>query len=229
MFSKILARRKDNALKIIGAGGLARELFSELLDSKNLKFSSINFVSKSSSDLEPYPHLRSKWLEHGLEFMDPKDRTLFLVAIGNQGLRKDLTNQLLQLDKQIGIFISPRSYLSNMSTAGKGTIILSGVNVSSFSKIGNGVLINPGTTIAHDVNVGNYASLGPGVRICGNVFIGEEANLGAGCVVLPGIRIGKNSTVGAGAVVTKNVDDCEVVAGVPAVKLSSYSGRTLNL
>ena len=224
MVIKTLYKRGDFALKIIGAGGLARELYCELIDSKKLKFKSINFVSKNSSDLDPYPELQSKWIEQGLEFTMPCARSFFLVAIGNSGLRKNLMNQLISMEQQIYTYTSPRSYLSNMSTSGRGTMILSGVTVSAFSKIGNGVLINPGTTIAHDVKVGNYSSLGPGVRICGNVYIGEEANLGAGCVVLPGIRIGNNSTVGAGAVVTKNVGDSEVVAGVPAVKLHYSQG-----
>ncbi len=210
----------DFALKIIGAGGLARELYCELISAKKHNFTSIEFISKNISDLEPYPELRAKWVEEQ-EFTQINDESIFLVAIGDSETRKNLMNRLISLEKSIYTFTSPRSYLSDMSTSGKGSMILAGVTVSGFSNVGNGVLVNPGTTIAHDVKIGDYTSLGPGVRLCGNVSIGEETSLGAGCVVLPGISVGNNSIVGAGAVVTKNVGDFEVVAGVPAVKLRS--------
>ena len=48
------------------------------------------------------------------------------------------------------------------------------------------------------------------------VAIGDGAWLGAGAVVLAGVTIGRGAVVGAGSVVTKDVQDHQVVAGVPA-------------
>ena len=50
------------------------------------------------------------------------------------------------------------------------------------------------------------------------------ASIGSGAVVLCGVTIGENAVVGAGAVVTKDVNDNEVVAGVPARLLRKLEG-----
>ena len=56
----------------------------------------------------------------------------------------------------------------------------------------------------------------PGSILGGKVNIKDFASIGAGAKILPNIKIGKGAIVGAGAVVTKDVNDFEVVAGVPA-------------
>lgn len=48
------------------------------------------------------------------------------------------------------------------------------------------------------------------------VFVGRGAALGSGAVILGGVRIGARAMIGAGAVVTRDVDEDQVVAGVPA-------------
>ena len=48
------------------------------------------------------------------------------------------------------------------------------------------------------------------------VIIKNDVWIGANVVIMPGITIGNGAIIGAGAVVTKNVQDYEIVAGVPA-------------
>ena len=48
----------------------------------------------------------------------------------------------------------------------------------------------------------------------------RRASIGSGAIVLGGVRIGEGALVGAGAVVTRDVENGEVVAGVPARALS---------
>jgi acetyltransferase-like isoleucine patch superfamily enzyme len=52
------------------------------------------------------------------------------------------------------------------------------------------------------------------------IAIEDDVWIGAGVCVLDGVRIGRGAVVGAGAVVTRNVEPFEVVAGVPARRLS---------
>lgn len=54
------------------------------------------------------------------------------------------------------------------------------------------------------------------------VFIGPRA------IILPGVRIGKGAVVGAGAVVTKNVDEFEIVGGVPAKVIGERKVKDLH-
>ena len=49
-----------------------------------------------------------------------------------------------------------------------------------------------------------------------NVYIGNNVLLGSNVIIMPGVVIGNYSVVGAGSVVTKNIDEFEIWAGVPA-------------
>lgn len=55
----------------------------------------------------------------------------------------------------------------------------------------------------------------------GRIVIKEGAWIGANAVILPNVIIGRGAVVGAGAVVTKDVDDFDIVGGVPAKKIGS--------
>ncbi len=53
------------------------------------------------------------------------------------------------------------------------------------------------------------------------VVIGDGAWLGANVIVLKGVKIGAGAIVGAGSVVTRDVNENEIVAGVPARQIGS--------
>ncbi len=89
----------------------------------------------------------------------------------------------------------------------------------------------------HNAIIGAYCSLGPDVKIGldehpldkasthphfypkmeqKKTIIGNHVWIGANAVVLSGIQIDNHSVIAAGAVVTKNVNEYEIVGGVPA-------------
>lgn len=53
-----------------------------------------------------------------------------------------------------------------------------------------------------------------------SVLLKKGCWIGANVTILKGVTIGRNAVVGAGSVVTKNVNDYEIVGGVPARPLS---------
>ena len=55
----------------------------------------------------------------------------------------------------------------------------------------------------------------------GRIVIKAGTWIGANAVLLPDVTVGKGTIVAAGAVVTKDVDDYEIVGGVPAKKIGS--------
>ena len=61
--------------------------------------------------------------------------------------------------------------------------------------------------------------MSPGANLAGEVTVGDCAWVGIGAVVKEGIRIGSDAVVGAGAAVVSDVDDGDVVGGVPARSL----------
>lgn len=95
-------------------------------------------------------------------------------------------------------------------------IIQKFVRIMPNVKIGNGVKINIGAQIHHDCLINDFATIAPKALLLGNVQVGECSYIGANSTIRQNIKIGKGAVVGAGSVVVKNVNNYDVVAGVPA-------------
>ena len=98
----------------------------------------------------------------------------------------------------------------------------------------NGVILDPSHCWL--IEIGDNVTLAPRVHILchdastkvflnytkiGRVTIGNNVFIGADSVVMPGVTIGSNVIIGANSTVTHDVPDNMVVAGSPAVKISS--------
>lgn len=91
-------------------------------------------------------------------------------------------------------------------------------------EIGDNVMIAPHTVIAS----GNHkmSDLTRPMRWAGSdkldkIVIKDDVWIGANCTIVAGVTIGKGAVVGANSVVTKNVQDYDVVCGVPAIPIKS--------
>ena len=86
-----------------------------------------------------------------------------------------------------------------------------------YVRIGNNVSLSACALIGHD---GSIAVLNRayGVRLdrVGKIDIRDNVFVGQGAVILPGVTIGPNAIVAAGAVVSRDVDEGDIVGGVPA-------------
>lgn len=98
----------------------------------------------------------------------------------------------------------------------------------------NGVILDPSHCWL--IDIGNDVTMAPRVHVLchdastkkwlgytkiGRVTIGNNVFIGAETVILPGVTIGNNVIIGANSTITHNVPDNTVVAGSPAVVLSS--------
>jgi galactoside O-acetyltransferase len=112
-------------------------------------------------------------------------------------------------------------------------------------KIGNNVSLNRNVMINADIKGGiiieDDVIIGPNVVIRasghryenihkpireqghhkGRIVIKTGAWVGANAVVLPDVTVGKGAIVAAGAVVTKDLNDFDIVGGVPAKRIGS--------
>jgi len=89
--------------------------------------------------------------------------------------------------------------------------------------IGSNVLIAPNVVIrasGHNYDKGDIPIKNQGHKT-GKIIIKEDVWVGSNAVILPNVTIGKGAVIGAGAVVTKDVNDFEIVGGVPAKKIGS--------
>ncbi len=141
----------------------------------------------------------------------------FFIAVGDNGLRNKIYDQLKQKDLAPGNAIHPSAIIDASAViAANGVMIAAHVTINPLATIGRGVICNTGCIIEHECVVGDFAHIGPGTVLCGNVKIGNRTFVGANAVIKQGITIGQNVMIGAGAVVVKNVPDNVTVIGVPA-------------
>ena len=94
--------------------------------------------------------------------------------------------------------------------------------ISPSAKIGEGLMLPHPTAIV----IGDKVQIGKNVTIYQNVTCGQKkdfypsicdgAVIYAGAIIIGNVKIGKNAIVGANAVVLNDVNDSEIVAGVPA-------------
>jgi len=148
----------------------------------------------------------------------------WIVAIGNNAIRKKITQKLEYQGYFFTTAIHPSARVSRNVEIGAGTVIMPNAVINTDSNIGQHVIINTCATIEHDCQINDYCHVAPRGCICGNVKLGESVFLGAGTQVIPGICIGDNTTCGAGSVVVKSLPSSCLAYGCPAtVKQTDYS------
>lgn len=140
----------------------------------------------------------------------------FIVALGSQQARADISKQILQADGELATVIHPSCIISPSAKIGRGTAIIAGAIINSNAKIGDYCIINTGATIDHDVVLEDGVQISPGANLAGTVYCCEGVFIGTGAIIIPNIRLAKNARVSAGAVVFNNLSENIVVSGNPA-------------
>jgi sugar O-acyltransferase (sialic acid O-acetyltransferase NeuD family) len=196
---------------IVGAGGLAAQIFDDLVSSKIN-----NTVFWSEQDTQ-YPFIKNKFDiirtdEAIANYFSTVSRS-FILCVGNIENRKRLAQKFEQLGGEITSFISPASYISSYTVPGEGTIVLARADIEPGVIIGEKCLINRYVRIGHGCNIGPFCEISPAVILTGEVILGEDTYIGTGAIILPKVKIGKNVTIAAGAIVKKNIPDNAVVSG----------------
>jgi sugar O-acyltransferase (sialic acid O-acetyltransferase NeuD family) len=138
------------------------------------------------------------------------------VAIGDNKIRVNKTELLLEKKANIVSLIHPSSTVSKYSTVDKGTIVMANAVINPFSIIGKSCIINTNSTIEHDCQIGNGSHISPNAALGGGVIIGEETWIGIGASVKQKIQIGDNVILGASSLVISDLPDDIIAFGVPA-------------
>jgi UDP-3-O-[3-hydroxymyristoyl] glucosamine N-acyltransferase len=87
--------------------------------------------------------------------------------------------------------------------------------------IGDGTKVDAMVQIAHNVVIGKNCEITTGTIIGGSTKIGDMSWTGLNSTLKDNIKIGTNVLVAAGAVVIHDVQDQDVVAGVPAKSIKN--------
>lgn len=142
---------------------------------------------------------------------------LFVVAVGNNAVRRRLAGQL---DVSWYTAIHPAAVVSRRAEIGAGSVVMPQAVVNAAARVGCHCIINTAAVVEHDNCVGDYSHVSCGAVLTGTVCVGEETLIGAGAVVRNNVSICGGAVVAAGAVVTADVTELGTYAGVPARKMT---------
>ncbi|MFM6925125.1 MAG: acetyltransferase [Ferruginibacter sp.] len=141
----------------------------------------------------------------------------FFIAVGDNGLRKKIHENLAQKQLLPGNAVHPSAVIDHsVIVAEHGVMIAANATINPLASIATGVICNTACVVEHECVVEAFAHIGPGAVLCGNVKIGAGTFVGANAVIKQGVTVGNNAIIGAGAVVVKDVPDNITVMGVPA-------------
>lgn len=175
-----------------------------------------------------YNSSRTGEVDHGFKILGSFDDLFalgdltgksFLLTMGDNKIRTELSDKIITLGgkvptmihptavishfatiSDIGVYISPYTYVQADSTIGSNTILLSHVNISHTTHVGNSCFIAGGATIGAYTDMEDY------------VFVGQ----GALSISAKAKKIGHHAFIGARSLLTRDVPPAVVIAGSPA-------------
>ncbi len=202
--------QKHKHLIIVGTSGHGKVLY-DLVKGTNA-YDSISFVDDNYASDTFLNEVYLGTVEDSFQYINTHD---FFVGIGNNAIRKKISNTLLQHGANLISMLDPFTSVSSLATIGRGSCILKGACVGIDAMIGDGVILNTGCSVDHDCSIGNYVHVSVGAHVAGTVHIGEGSMLGAGSTVINNLSLCENVILGAGAVVIESLKEAGTYVGVP--------------
>ena len=199
-------------MHIIGAGGHAKVVVDIILSSKK----TVLGIWDENKLVSSFLNFR---ISGSLEMFKTEQSNRYIIAIGNNRIRKKIASQLIE---PVDVAIHFSSVISTETYIGNGTVVMSNSSIGIGSRIGKHVIINTNASVDHDCVIGDFVHVSPQTGLAGNVEVGEGSHIGIGACVIQNIKIGKWATIGAGTVVVKDVPDFAVVVGNPG-KIIKYN------
>jgi sugar O-acyltransferase (sialic acid O-acetyltransferase NeuD family) len=195
---------------IIGAGGMGRELYVQMLDN-NPNEEIVFFVD------DIYPHDDVKILS--LSNFNPTVYSV-VVAIGNSFDRERIVNSL-PTNTTFFTFIHKSVLVFDKVEIGEGSIICAGSILTTNIKIGKHAQLNRATNISHDAVIGDFFTTAPNVHISGNCNIGNRVYIGCNSCTREKISVCDDVIIGLNSGVVKNINKSGVYIGTPAIKFKN--------
>jgi acetyltransferase-like isoleucine patch superfamily enzyme len=130
----------------------------------------------------------------------------------------------VKIGRKVHIHMGTQFFDPTKVSIGEGTIIGQNAFLDGRDKLTIGKHVDIASDVLiynseHDINSEDFRPINGAVEFGDYVFIGPRA------IILPGVKIGKGAVVAAGAVVTKDVNEFEIVGGVPAKVIGERKNR----
>ena len=205
-------------LVIIGAGGLAREVYDlAMVCYGHLPdFKIKGFLSGDPTNIEDlgYPSILTKPLDYNVHNDD-----VFFCAIGNVFHRKKMVEHILLQGGTFINLIPPTANLSPSVQIGIGVAIKSYCVISSDVTIGNFCFLQSSVIMGHDVHVGRFCQVNSFAFFAGYVRVHDMVSVNAGVRIMQNVVVEEESVVGIGSVVLNRVKKNTTVFGNPAKRI----------
>lgn len=205
-------------LVIIGAGGLAREVYDLAMACwvKEGNHHIKGFLSDGPSDIEAlgYPPVLSNVPDY-----IPAPNDVFICAIGNVNHRKHTVEQILAKCGEFISLVHPTAIISPSTHIGRGVVIKPYCSLSCQVSIGDFTYLQGAVIMGHDVQIGQYCQLNSFAFLAGNCKIGNQCIINAGARLIQSTVVEDNAVVGMGSVVLRKVKRGTTVFGNPAKRV----------
>ncbi|WP_280524599.1 acetyltransferase [Sutcliffiella horikoshii] len=206
---------------IVGQGGHSKVVTEAIAFQGNLKI--IGYLDDNYNELVFENELFYGPIRSNKELLLIEPNIKFIIAIGNNKMRKVIVEKLGLKETQFISVIHPKAIISTSAIIGVGSVILANAVVNTDATIGAHTIINTSAIVEHDNIIEDFAHLSPNATLTGTVHIEEGVHVGAGANIIPNISIGKWSTIGAGATVINHIPAFSTAVGVPA-KIKAKEG-----
>jgi len=207
-------------LVIIGAGGLAREIYDLALAccAHLPDFTIKGFLSIEQTNIEElgYPKIISNSTDYVIEEGD-----VFFCAIGSVLRRKNVVDDILNKGGKFINLIHPSAIISPSVKLGVGIAIKSYCVISSDVTIGDFTFLQSSVIMGHDVKIGKFCQINSFSFFAGYVQIGDCVTVNAGAKLIQNVKVEEEAVVGIGSVVLTKVKKGTTVFGSPAKRLTS--------
>ena len=205
-------------LVIIGAGGLAREVYdlAYLCFGHQTNFKVKGFISDGPSNIERmgYPKVISTVTDYVVE-----DNDVFFCAVGNVDDRKKTSEIILSKGGEFINLIHPTAIISPSVRIGQGVAVKAFCSLASNVTLGDFVYLQSSVIIGHDVVIESYCHVNTFAFFAGYVHLEKLCTVNAGAKIIQNVLVGTGATVGIGSVVLKRVKPYTSVFGIPAKEM----------
>jgi len=204
-------------LIIVGAGGLARMIYSWIPDFSDSCWEPIGFISDSINLLDGYNYELP--IISTIQEYHPDVNHVLVMAIADPKTKLSIAKKLEDRGASFINLIHPTALIGKNVEMGKGCVVCPRAILTCDIKMGSFVMLNIGTTIGHDVIIGDGCTINSHSDVTGCAQLGTGVFLGSHAVVTPSVVVKDFAKIGAGSVVVKQVKPDSTVFGIPAKKV----------
>ncbi|HHE6470903.1 TPA: acetyltransferase [Providencia rettgeri] len=204
-------------LYLLGAGSLAREIYSYLKESDFVYqgYNLIGFLTDFSDVLDSY-NVSHPILDK-IYSTKVTSNDAVIIAVADCAFKQQLFNFYNNdVGCKIITYIHPSAYVGSNVEIGAGCVICPHATITTDIKIGNGVTINMHSSIGHDARLDDFCTLSCHCDVTGYVHLKQGVFMGSHALVIPKTEIGEGAVLGAGAVVITKVKPGATMFGNPA-------------